>query len=110
VVNGWRLPKRLLVSGLQELEQKQDHEHLDSSRGFPVVVKRSSVSPQDVGLDGTTRYRAARSSSSKGDFQKVSRQNKGVCMHARLSWTEEGNGSQAFRNIVHHQASRKCKV
>ena len=37
VVNGWRLPKRLLVSGLQELEQKQDHEHLDSSRGFPVV-------------------------------------------------------------------------
>jgi hypothetical protein len=40
-VNGWRLPKRLLVSGLQEQEleqeQKQDHEHLDSSRGFPVV-------------------------------------------------------------------------
>jgi hypothetical protein len=45
VVNGWRLPKRLLVSGLQEQEleqeQKQDHEHLDSSRGFPVVVKMS---------------------------------------------------------------------
>jgi hypothetical protein len=39
VVNGWRLPGRLLVSGVQELEQeqKQDHDHLDSSRAFLVV-------------------------------------------------------------------------
>jgi hypothetical protein len=62
-------------------------------------------------FDGTTRCGSARSNSNKGDFQKLSCQNK--CTHARtlvLPRNEEGNGSQAFRNIAHHQASRKCKA
>jgi hypothetical protein len=73
----------------------------------------SLLGSRDVGLDGTTRYGATRSSSNKGDFQKVSRQNKCVCMcartHACLGMKKAKEVKSSLSKHCSPQASRKCK-